>query len=334
MMDDHPLTHPHDKLFKHAFSRMDVVRSFISYYLPVEDRLFFILNSFEAIKDSHINPELQELFSDAVYISKTADNKNHAYLLFEHKSYDDSHAGAQIFENIAMVFQYHRKCYGRKIETPVVFPVLIYHGTSVGNRSGNNVNIFKPFESMNGHIADLDLRFVIIELQSIPDNLIRGVPYLRILFLTFKYIRSAYFLEKLRDIIVIFKELDNDPDAPEIFEAFIRYLEATVEEERFYQIQDEIKQVFNEGWSNMDMLEAILEDKINERLKKVAENSEKIGYEKGFQQGTQQGIQNGIQQGIQMVVRALIGMGKDNNTISEATGLNFEEIEKIRNENF
>jgi predicted transposase YdaD len=282
----------------------------------------------EAVKDSHINPELQEVFSDAVYSTKTGDKEKHAYLLFEHKSYEDSHAGAQVFENIAMVFQYHRKFHGRKGKTPLMLPVLIYQGTSVWNHNGKIVNTFKPFQGINGHLADLDIRFALIELHLLPDNMIRGVPCLRILFLTFKYIRSAYLLEKIRDIIVIFKELDDDPDAPEVFEAFIKYLEATVDEKRFSLIQDEIKKILNEWRCKMSsMLENVLEDIINDKLKEVAEKSERIGFDKGVQEG----IQEGIQQGIHKVVRVMINMGADNKTISEATEMSIEEIERIRN---
>jgi hypothetical protein len=65
-----PLVHPHDKFFKNTFSRTDVVKSFISEYLPSEYKEVINIDTLEAIKDSHVNPELYEFFSDAVYAAK------------------------------------------------------------------------------------------------------------------------------------------------------------------------------------------------------------------------------------------------------------------------
>jgi predicted transposase/invertase (TIGR01784 family) len=151
-----------------------------------------LLLKFQLLKLSKtaINPELQEFFSDAVFAAVTPDRTTQVYLLFEHKSYDEPHIGVQIFENIAMVLEYHRKQHGRSARSPVIFPVVIYQSTTKRTINDQPIKTLRPFENSGDLLPDLNIRFVFLGLQWLPDNQIRGVPYLRILFLTLKYIHS------------------------------------------------------------------------------------------------------------------------------------------------
>jgi|LFRM01.1.fsa_nt_gb predicted transposase/invertase (TIGR01784 family) len=114
MTNNTRLIHPHDKFFKDAFSRIEIMRSFVEHYLLPEDKVLIDPLTLEAVKDSHINPELQEFFSDVVYAGLTPDGSEHVYLLFEHKSYPDRKIGVQLQENIAMVLQYHQRQHSRE----------------------------------------------------------------------------------------------------------------------------------------------------------------------------------------------------------------------------
>lgn len=169
-MNDKKTIHPHDKFFKDAFSRISVVRSFIDEYLAQEESALIDQDTLEAIKDSHINLELQEFFSDAVYAALTPDGSNQVYLLFEHKSYEDLQVGAQVLENIAMVFQYHRRQHGRKGTSPIIFPILIYQGSSGRNPTHKPITYFRPFETGTNFLTNLNLRFVFFELQFLKDD--------------------------------------------------------------------------------------------------------------------------------------------------------------------
>jgi len=50
-MNNKKLTHPHDKFFKDAFSRVQTVQSFIGHYILPEDAAFIDLSTLEAVKD-------------------------------------------------------------------------------------------------------------------------------------------------------------------------------------------------------------------------------------------------------------------------------------------
>ncbi len=66
-MDRYFINKPHDKFFKDAMGRKDVARSFIQHYLPHALVKTCDLDTLQIIKDSYIDKELEEHFSDIVH---------------------------------------------------------------------------------------------------------------------------------------------------------------------------------------------------------------------------------------------------------------------------
>jgi len=351
-MPNKKLIHPHDKFFKDSFSRLSVAQSFIEHYLSAEDKKLIDPSTLEAVKDSHISPELQELFSDSLYAGLTPDKSKHVYFLFEHKSYPDRRVGVQLQENIAMVLQYHQRQHGRE-NVPVVFSIVIFQNLSESNTENQPVYHFIPYAKQN--IIFPDLRFIIINLSILSDEKITGIPSLRILFQILKYIHNSSLPEKIRDIIVIFKELNDDPDAAEYFKALMKYLEGATSNILFLKLQDHIKSILNEGEDDMSkMLEYVLQDIIKKKLEQTAyknrQEGEKKGFGEGFEKGFEKGIEKGIEEGFEGGVKEgekkgieqekeirtveialnLLSIDMDIETISRVTGLTIEKIKELR----
>lgn len=59
-----PLSNPHDRFFKDLFSRQEAARDFLQHYLPTDIVPLLDLDSLDIRKDSFIDPDLQEHFSD------------------------------------------------------------------------------------------------------------------------------------------------------------------------------------------------------------------------------------------------------------------------------
>ena len=62
------IANPHDKFFKEVLSRLEVARDFILYYLPSDIVGLFDVESLEIRKDSFIDKELKEHFSDILFL--------------------------------------------------------------------------------------------------------------------------------------------------------------------------------------------------------------------------------------------------------------------------
>jgi flagellar biosynthesis GTPase FlhF len=76
-----------------------------------------------------------------------------------------------------------------------------------------------------------------------PTEKITGIPFLVILFRTFKHIRSPELLKIVKESIVLLKEMRLDLDTLEFFEAYVRYLEAAAPKDKIEEIRNVIDKV-------------------------------------------------------------------------------------------
>ncbi len=78
---------PHDKFFKKIFGDLAVAKDFLNNYLPEKIMGIIDIDTLEPQKDSHIDEELKESFSDLLFKANINNREGYLYLLFEHKSY-------------------------------------------------------------------------------------------------------------------------------------------------------------------------------------------------------------------------------------------------------
>lgn len=80
----------HDRFFKEALTRGETAQDLARHYLPMQVVEQLDLDSMEVVKDSWVDPELQEHFADVLYQLKWRDpgitSSVYLFLLFEHKS--------------------------------------------------------------------------------------------------------------------------------------------------------------------------------------------------------------------------------------------------------
>ncbi len=69
---------PHDKFFKKTFGSLTVAKDFLNNYLPQKIAETIDLDTLEPQKDSHIDENLKENFSDLLF--KATINKQEGYL--------------------------------------------------------------------------------------------------------------------------------------------------------------------------------------------------------------------------------------------------------------
>ena len=100
------LTNPHDRFFKDAMSWPDVTRDFLQYYLPPAVAELLDVSSAELVKDSFVDAELHEHFSDLLcQVSLRAEGGAYVYVLFEHKSYPEPLIAFQLLRYMVQVWR-------------------------------------------------------------------------------------------------------------------------------------------------------------------------------------------------------------------------------------
>ncbi|MBI3651164.1 MAG: Rpn family recombination-promoting nuclease/putative transposase, partial [Acidobacteria bacterium] len=88
---------PHDRFFKEVFSHPEAAAEFFAAFLPSHIVALLDLAKLEPIKDSFIDPSLQEHLSDLIYrVPLKRGNQAYIYALIEHKSAPDKWVAVQI----------------------------------------------------------------------------------------------------------------------------------------------------------------------------------------------------------------------------------------------
>ena len=85
------LMNPHDRFFKDLLARPEAARDFLMHYLPAVVVALLDISDLEMAKDSFVDAELREYFSDLLFKVRTSEGGNaYLYVLFEHKSHPDA----------------------------------------------------------------------------------------------------------------------------------------------------------------------------------------------------------------------------------------------------
>ena len=108
---------PSDNLFRETFSRRENASSFLETSLPRNLLEVIDLQSLEICKDSFIEKELEDYFSDMLYKVDFAGSPGFIYVLFEHKSYDDKYLHLQLLEYMVKIWRLFLKQHENKEES-------------------------------------------------------------------------------------------------------------------------------------------------------------------------------------------------------------------------
>ena len=303
------LNNPHDKYFRESFSRKETVRSFIRQYLPSGVCRQLDLNKLEIVKDSFVDKELSEHFSDILYKTVISGKQSYLYLLFEHKSYIDHFTGFQLLRNMVKIWEQCLKSNRNKKKLPVIIPVVIYQGKHKWNCSNSIISLFESVENTDKYIPDFNSE--IYDISHIPDEEIRGSILLRVHFLIMKYINSPQLFDKLHDILNMMALLSEKRKKTEYLETFLRYLVSTVDNSKFEVIKTELKRTVDKG---DDLMPTIAQMWIKE----------------GMEKGVEKGIEKGIKKEKMETAKKMIQLNMSTEDIRKITGLSIKKIDELR----
>jgi predicted transposase/invertase (TIGR01784 family) len=279
-----PVMNPHDKLFRETWSDPATVRIFLQHYLPAEILALTDLDKLEICKDSFVEKELRDYFSDMLYKVQFHDRPGYIYILFEHKSYHDKWIHLQLLEYMLKIWRQSMR-QDKSAGLPVVIPLVLFHGKSPwpSDRIRFSSLLSGPTNLLSAYIPDFS--FVLYDLARFPDDEIKGTIMARVVMMMYKYIFDPNLADKLPGIFSLMRELMEKETGLQHLETVLRYLFNTVD----HISTDDIKTIVSQS----------LSDREGDFIMTLAEKLKKEGFEKGVEQGIQQGMQEGMQQGMQ-----------------------------------
>ena len=275
------IQNPHDKLFRETWSNRDAARDFLRNALPQAVLETLELDTLDIAKDSFIDTDLQDYFSDILYAVNMQGQPGYVYVLFEHKSYSDCLIHLQLLEYMLRIWRLYLKQQsepGKTRYVPIIIPLVLYRGAETWPAVHAFSELFqKPPDSTRAYIPDF--HYILHDLSHYADEEIRGTLLSRVVLLLFKHIFDPDFAGRLPGILGIMRELLKEDTGLRHIEMILRYI--------FNATDNVTEQELH------DMVEHSLHGSAEGEVMTLAEQLRKEGYEQGIQTGLQKGMQKG-----------------------------------------
>ena len=279
------ISNPHDKFFKEVFTRRNGAKEFLRHYLPENVVELLDLDSLEYTKDTFVDTQLKEYFSDLLFRAQLKDGSpGYVYILFEHKSYQEALAAFHLLRYMVKIWEMLLK---RREERgfPVIIPLVVYHGRR-GWRVGSKFrDLFDCPDDMAIFIPDF--QYVLWDATRYRDEEIKGAAIVRVALLLMKYILREDLNDRLPGILGLLRELSEKRTGMEYIETVLKYIVNGAPTDNINY--EDLKAAVNKA----------LPHKGDEIMPTIADTLREQGLQQGIQQGLQQGMQQGIQKGMQ-----------------------------------
>ena len=311
------INQPHDKFFKETFGDIEIARDFIINYLPPELVQIIDIDHLTIEKDSFIENELVELFSDLLFKTHIAGSECYIYFLFEHKSYQSPLTALQLLKYMIAIWELKTNKEKQK-KLPIIIPLIVYHGESRWNIQTSLSSLIEGIEKIPGtlkkHIPDYE--YITYDLSPYGAAEIKGGAILRIILETLKSVFKKdvqEFYRVLKRSIIAIEEIEQKEKGTEYFEVLIRYIMNARNDIGVTDIYELAKEVSLER---------------SEEIMTIAEQLIQEGMEKGMEKGVEKGVEKGKME----TARAALLKGADMKFVAEITGLPLERIQKLKKE--
>jgi len=247
--DKRGVVNPHDKLFRETWSDVNNARGFLKHYLPEQVLKMVDLSSLEISKDSFIEKELSDYYSDMLYkVEFSRHDSGFIYVLFEHKSYYDRYVHLQLLEYMVRIWRLYIKQSKKKpTSLPLVIPLLICHGRREWPKDKVRLSslLSGPVDELGSYVPDFG--FELYDLSGFPDDEIKGTIMTRVVMLMFKHVFNPDLRKKLPEIFSLLKILVVQETGLQYLETVMRYLSSVLEEETL--APEEIKRMAEQAIS-------------------------------------------------------------------------------------
>lgn len=311
----------HDKTFKDILKDKKEMSKFLKQFIGLEVKE----EELEKYKSSFITKNFERRESDIIYKIKDKE----IYYLIEHQSSVDKNMPKRILEYCIEIMREVQKTSNKKRETnPLIVPMVIYTGTRKWNVATDFSDTQKIEEKYKEYQIKLKYKLININEYSKEELLNRNTKMARMML-----IEKFQTLGEIKEIIVeINKRINNKEEALWLRDVIEYTLSEVIAEEK-----EDILEIIK--WEEKDSMREWLErvkkneaKRKEELIKQCIKEGTEQGMRQGMRQGIEQGIEQGIRQGILETVKRMAKMNLKDEFIKKATGVNENEIEKIKEE--
>ena len=279
------LQNPHDKFFKATLGNTSTARDFLTNYLPPNIMAIIDLDTLESQKDSFINEELRESFSDLLFKATINKEEGYLYFLFEHKSYPSRDIAFQLLKYMLEIWN-TKTDKQNPHQLAVIIPLVIYHGKEDWNIKTNFRGMIHNYEKLPADMQVFipDYKYLLYDISGFSDEEIKGAVITRTMMLIMRdiYVKDpTTFLETFDKVTRLIGELEDKETGLEYFRTLLRYVysaKSDLTQDDHNIMIKRVKTTYPEG---------------SEEAMTLAE----LFREEGMKRGMEKGIVKGIEQG-------------------------------------
>jgi predicted transposase/invertase (TIGR01784 family) len=198
-------------------------------HLPADLVQILDLDSLELQKDSFVDDELRDSFSDMLYSIRLSGQdlsgqdgepvEGQVYLLLEHKSQSDPMTCFQLLRYIVRIWE-QRLRKGQSL-CPV-FPLVIYHGQEAWSAPVRLEELIGGPDVLFEH--GVRMAYPVVDIGQIPDELLATDPFLQSVLGLLKYSRKRNFEDKLEFFLRCLLEIGTAELQTEHLDAVLVYV--------------------------------------------------------------------------------------------------------------
>lgn len=215
------LPNPHDRFFKEVFSRHDVAADFLQHYLPAPIATLLDPASVELRRDSFVDPDLHQHFSDLLYAVRLHDGQDAlVYVLLEHKSLPDRWVALQLLRYLVRIWGQERRRTQPGALVPIV-PMVLYHGRRAWNVPTRFAALVDARAELEAYCPDF--AYHLVDVSAMNAEQIKGAIELRVALLMMQAVKTDAFLESLLRAVRLLAEVSDKQTVVEMLEVVLRY---------------------------------------------------------------------------------------------------------------
>jgi predicted transposase/invertase (TIGR01784 family) len=241
------------------------------------------------------------------------------YLLVEHQSSPDRLMAFRLLKYIIAIMEQHLKT-TQGMELPLIYPLVFYTGKA---KYPYSTDLFDLFGVQSELAREIFFQpFKLIELNKIPDEVLKERLWAGIMELTMKHIFDRDILFCVKDMLSLLQQVEH-LDGANYVKTILTYLVKTGE------VQD--KKLF------LETIERGLSPEVNEVIMTIAEQFRTEGFQKGIEQGMEKGREEGREEGIvkgeisakKVIAKNLLQAGMSCEAVSRFTGLSLQDLQRL-----
>jgi predicted transposase/invertase (TIGR01784 family) len=273
------IQNPHDKFFKKTFGDVAVAKDFLNNYLPQKIMGIIDIETLEPQKDSYIDEELKEGFSDLLFRANINNREGYLYLLFEHKSYPSRDVAFQLLKYTVRVWDTK---IGETGQLPIIIPLVVYHGKEGWNIKPTLGEMILGYDELPQDIRALvpNYQYLLFDLSRFTDEEIKGAVITRITVMIMRDIQRkgiSAIWEIVLEAVALLQELEDKETGLEYFEILMRYVFSArpdFTKDDLYELVKKIETTYPEG---------------SEKVMTLAQAFREEGMERGIEVGLEKG---------------------------------------------